>query len=139
MAEPGGIVLNADAPAFISFETNAFSGTEYVPFVVFSTVPGDSLGIYGPGGVLWSQPLSDFDLDTLYFADIPAESGTSPDAPIMLTYYINSDDNGSASVWFPTDVEAFSSNGASVPEPSSLCLIGLGLALVELFRRKRMQ
>jgi hypothetical protein len=76
-----------------------------VAFVVGSVAPGDSLSIYGPRGVLWGRPLSDFTPGIMYFADVPAQAGTGPGAPIALTYFIKSDnDLEHASVWFPTDL-----------------------------------
>jgi hypothetical protein len=77
----------------------------YVPFVVINAAPGDSMSIYGPGGVLWSQPISAFTLNELYFAVIGPQQGTGAQAPIMLTYFVYDSGSGqSSSVWFPAAV-----------------------------------
>ncbi|MGH8220314.1 MAG: PEP-CTERM sorting domain-containing protein [Steroidobacteraceae bacterium] len=131
-----GWVLTTASPAYLSFLTPSFDATEFVPFVISSAAPGDSLSIYGPSGVLWSQPLSDFTPDDLYFAQIPAEPGDYG-APVALTYYVHNDtESEHSSVWLP-DVNFTTNTTTAVPEPSTLCLIGLGFAALGLSRRKR--
>jgi len=132
----GGWSLTTASPAYLSFLTDSFADAAYVPFVIDSVAPGDSLSIYGPGGVLWSQPLSDFTLGNLYFAQVPAQTGDYG-APVALTYYLHNDtESQHSSIWFPEDV-TLTSDATSVPEPSTLSLIGLGFAALGFTRRKR--
>jgi hypothetical protein len=127
----GGFTLSTGTPGYASFLVSGLNEETYVPFIVDSLGTGSSLSIYGPGGVLWSQPLSEFTPDTLYLAALAPQT-TDSSVPEELTYWLHSTTSGTASVYFPETVTAV----ASVTEPATLSLLAVGLVGLGVMRRR---
>jgi hypothetical protein len=99
----GGFALHTGTPGYNSFGNDSLNVGTNVPFVVDSAAPGDSLSIYGPAGLIWSQPLANFTPGLIYFAQIPAQTTDATQAVVM-TYWIHSADQGVSSVYFPAQL-----------------------------------
>ena len=105
IALSGGGELTTGTPGYITVLASSINQTTYIPFVVDGAPgTGASLSIYGPGGVLWSQPLDLFTPGQLYFAVV------SPQAPdsvtqVPLTYWLHSPTTGTAAVFLPDQVQ----------------------------------
>jgi hypothetical protein len=99
----GGFSLSTGTPGYNSFGNDSLNVATNVPFIVDSAAPGDSLSIYGPAGLIWSQPLANFTPGVLYFAQIPAQT-TDATQTVVMTYWIHSADQGVSSVYFPAQL-----------------------------------
>ncbi len=100
----GGFTISTGSPGYSAQLLAPINQPVYVPFIVLSAAPGDSLSIYGPGGVLSSQALSNLTVGQLYWATLAPQTSDAQ-TPALITYWLhNAGQGGTSQVYFPDAV-----------------------------------
>jgi hypothetical protein len=100
-----------------------------IPFVVDSAGDGDWLAFYAGSEMFWKQPISNFEVGSLYFANVPL-SAFVPDGDQILTFRLHVTGETNASVYFPQEL-------TPVPIPTAFGLFISAASVLGFMRRKQ--